>query len=96
MSEQVGGRYDICFQETRVSGFFFDISTKQGGKESPRFFNMMMKWSCGKVGVSMRLNEGQRDECWSPFDLCCVKRMMFEETTEKVRKRGLDWKEDHM
>ena len=33
MREQIGGRYDICFQETRVSGIPFDKSINQGGRE---------------------------------------------------------------
>ena len=35
LREQIGGRYDICFQETRISGIPFDKSITQGGKESP-------------------------------------------------------------
>ena len=34
LREQIGGRYDICFQETTVSGIPFDKSIKQGGKET--------------------------------------------------------------
>ena len=43
LTEHIGGRYDICFQETRVSGIPFDKSIMQGGKESPCLFNKMMK-----------------------------------------------------
>ena len=32
LREQIGGKYDICFQETRISGIPFDKSIKQGGK----------------------------------------------------------------
>ena len=35
LREQLGGKYDICCQETRISGIPFDMSIKQGGKESP-------------------------------------------------------------
>ena len=42
LREQIGGRYDICFQETRMSGIPFVKSIKQGGRESPCLFNMMM------------------------------------------------------
>ena len=43
LREQIGGKYDICFQETRISGIPFDKSIKQGGKESPCLFNLMMR-----------------------------------------------------
>ena len=43
LREQIGGRYDICFQETRISDIPFDKSIKQGGKESPSLFNLMMR-----------------------------------------------------
>ena len=58
LREQIGGRYDICFQETRVSGIPFDKSIKQGGKESPSLFNMMMRGlqtTTGKVEGRKRL-----------------------------------------
>ena len=38
LREQIGVKYDICSQETRISGIPFDKSTKQGGKESPCWF----------------------------------------------------------
>ena len=43
MTEQIGGRYDKCFQETRVSGRPFDKTIKQGGKGSPCLFIRMMR-----------------------------------------------------
>ena len=43
LREQIGGKYDNCFQETRISDIPFDKSIKQGGKESPCLFNLMMK-----------------------------------------------------
>ena len=61
LREQIGGRYDICFQETRVSGIPFDKSIKQGGKESPSLFNMMMRVSsnhCRKSGRKKRWESG--------------------------------------
>ena len=51
LREQLGGRYDICFQETRVSGIPFDKSIKQGGKEGPSLFNMMMRWKREPVSL---------------------------------------------
>ena len=42
LREQIGGKYDICFQETRISGIPFDKSITQGGQESPCLFNLMM------------------------------------------------------
>ena len=43
LREQIGDKYDICFQEARISDIPFDKSIKQGGKESPCLFNLMMK-----------------------------------------------------
>ena len=43
LREQIGGRYDIRFQETRVTAIPFEKSNKQSGKESPSLFNMMMR-----------------------------------------------------
>ena len=67
--EQVGGRYDICFQETRTSCIPFDWSIKQGGKESPCLFNLMMKsvfrriqkeWDDQQLGVKIKGSEERR------------------------------------
>ena len=43
LREQIGGKYDVWFQETRISGIPCDKSIKQGGKESPCLFNLMMR-----------------------------------------------------
>ena len=43
LREQIGGRYDVCFQETKVTDAPFDKSIKQGGKVSPSLFDMMVK-----------------------------------------------------
>ena len=43
LSEKIGSKYDICSQETRISGIPFDSSVKQRRKESPCLFNLMMK-----------------------------------------------------
>ena len=42
LRKQIRGKYGISFQEMTVSGIPFDTSIKQGGKESPSLFNMMM------------------------------------------------------
>ena len=63
LGEQIGGKYDICFQEARISGIPFDKSIKQGGKESPCLFNLMMRsvfralqeeWKVLRIGVKTR------------------------------------------
>ena len=43
LREQIGGKYDICYQETRITGIPFDKSIKKGGKEIPCLFNLMMR-----------------------------------------------------
>ena len=61
----------ICLQETRVSGIPFDKSIKQGGKESPCLFNLMMRsvfrtlqeeWNVLRMGVKMRNSEVRQKE----------------------------------
>ena len=37
------GKYNICLQETRITDIPFDKSIKQGGKESPSLFNLMVR-----------------------------------------------------
>ena len=75
-------------------------------------FNMMMrsvfkplqeKWNNEKVAVKMRINTGQKRRVWGQPERCYLLaasreeiRMMIEDTTEELRKRGLDWKEDQM
>ena len=116
LREQIGGRYDIWFQETRVSGIPFDKSIKQGRRESSSLFNMMLrsvfkllqeKWKEEKMGVWMRTCEGQQEEYRVIHmifaDNCNLLatykeeiRKMIADTTEELRNRGLDWKEDQM
>ena len=43
LREQKGGKYDMCFRETRISHVPFCKSIKQGGKESPSLFNLMTR-----------------------------------------------------
>ena len=70
LREQLGGKYGLCFPETRISGIPFDKSIKQGGKESPCLFNLMMRsvfrtwqeeWRVLRMGVRTR-NRGCRQE----------------------------------
>ena len=116
LSEQIGRIYDICFQETRVSGIPFDKSIKQSGTESPSLFIVMMrgvfkplqeKWKEEKMGVGMRKGEGQQEEYKVSHmifaDTCYLfatskeeNRKMIADTTEELRNRGLDWKDDQM
>ena len=67
--EQIGGKCDICFQETRISSIPLDRSIRQGGKESPCLFNLMMKsifrkiqreWDGQQLGVKMSGSEEER------------------------------------
>ena len=71
LEEQIGGKYDICFQETRTSGIPFDKSIKQGEKESPCLFNLMMgsvfrvlqaEWKRMRMGVKIRNSVGRHEE----------------------------------
>ena len=70
LREQIGGKYDICFQETRISDIPFDKSIKQGGQESPCLFNLMMrsvfktlqeKWKMLQMGIKTK-NSRHRQE----------------------------------
>ena len=95
LRQQMGGKYDICFQETRISGIHFDMSIKQGRKESPCLFNLMMrsvfralqdKWNMLRMGVKMRNCEVRQEEDRVSHmifaDHCCL----FAESKEHVLK----------
>ena len=43
LREQTGGKYDICFQDKRISDIPFGMFFKQGGNKSPSLFNLMMR-----------------------------------------------------
>ena len=94
LREQIGGRYDICFQETRVSGIPFDKSTKQDGKESPSLFNVMMsgvfkplqeKWKEERMGVKMRTGEGQQEEYRVDLMIFADNCYLFASSKEEIR-----------
>ena len=113
---QIGGKCDICFQETRISWRPFDKSTKQGGKESPCLFYLMMRnvfrvsqdeWKRMRMGVKIRNSIGRQEEDRiSPMifanNFCLFAESkeqiikMIEDATEKLKKKGLDWKEEEM
>ena len=53
------------------------------------------KWNNEKVGVKMRTNEGQREECRVSHMIFADNCYLFFASREEIRKmRGLDWKED--
>ena len=71
MREQISGKYDICFQETRITGIPFDKSINQGGKEIPCLFNLMMRsvfktmqeeWKNLPMGFKMRGSRTDQEE----------------------------------
>ena len=71
LREQIGGKCDICIQETEISGIPFDKSIKQGGKESPCLFNLMMRsafralqeeWKVLRMGGKTRNSVERREE----------------------------------
>ena len=79
LREQIGGKYDVCFQETITSGIAFDKSIKQGAKESPCLFNLMMRsvfralqeeWKVLRMGVKTKNNVGRQEEDSESHDLC--------------------------
>ena len=49
LREQIRGKNDVCFQETRISDIPFDKSIKQGRKESPCLFELDMMKSVFKT-----------------------------------------------
>ena len=66
LREQIGGKYDICFQETRISDIPFDKSIKQGGKESPCLFNLMMRSVFKTLQKMEEVADGyQKQEQWT-------------------------------
>ena len=112
MREQIGGRYDICFQETRISGIPFDKSIKQGGKVSLCLFNLMMKsvfrkiqkhWDEQQLVVKIKGSEEGRmnhmifaDNCYRFAEDKNQMLKMISDAVENLKKRGLDWKEEEM
>ena len=63
LREQIGGKYDICSQETRISGIPFDKSIKQGGRESPCLFNLMMRSVFRRLQEKLKyVEDGCQDE----------------------------------
>ena len=68
---QLRGRCDVCFQETKLTDIPFDKATKQGGKESPSLFNMVMKsifvvlqesWMRKGYGLGLQGSQDGKDE----------------------------------
>ena len=95
LRQQMGGKYDICFQETRISGIPFDMSIKQGGKESPCLFNLMMrsvfralqdKWNMLRMGVKMRNSEVRQKEDGVSHMIFADNCYLFAESREQIIK----------
>ena len=93
LREQIGGKYDICFQETRISDIPFDKSIKQGGKESPSLFNLMMKSACRNIekgwkdlwkGVKMRGSETGQEEERVSYMIFADNCFLFAETKSQM------------
>ena len=90
LREQIGGNYDICFQETRISGIPFDKSIKQGGKESPCLFNLMRsvfrtlqeKWKVLRMGVKTRNGGARQEEDRVSHMICADNCYLFAESKE--------------
>ena len=95
LREQIGGKYDICFQETRISFIPFDKSIKQGGKESPCFFNLMMRnvfralqeeWKVLRMGVKTRKSVGRQEEDRVSHMIFADNCYLFAESKEQILK----------
>ena len=95
MREQIGGKYDNCFQETRISGIPFDKSIKQGGKESPCLFNLMMRsvfralqeeWKVLRMGVKIRNSEVRSKEDRLSHMIFADNCYLFAESKEQMLK----------
>ena len=95
LREQTGGKYDICFQKTRISGISFDKSIKQGGKESPCLFNLMMRsvfrvlqeeWKVLRMGVKTRNSVGQQEEDRVSHMIFADNCYLFAESKEQILK----------
>ena len=93
--EHIGGKYDICLQETRISGIPFDKSIKQGGKESPCLFNLMMrslfrtlqeKWKVLRMGVKTRHSGARQEEDRVSHMIFADNCYLFAESKEQILK----------
>ena len=98
LREQIGGNCDICFQETRISGIPFDKSIKQGGKESPCLFNLMMRsvfralqeeWQVLRMGVKTRNSVGRQEEDRVSHMISADNCYLFAESKEQITED--DW-----
>ena len=100
LREQIGGRYDICFHETRVSGIPFDKSIKQGGKKKPVSLQYddegCFQTTSGKVEmeVKMRTGEGQQEEYRVNPMIFANNCYLFVSSKEEIRKMIMDTTEE--
>ena len=95
LRERIGGKYDICFQETGITGIPFDKSIKQGGKESPCLFNLMMrsvfrtlneKWKKLHMGVKIKGSGVGQEEDRVSHVICADSCYLFAESKEQILK----------
>ena len=95
LREHIGGKYDICFHKTRISLIPFEKSTKQGGKESPCLFNLMMrsvfrtlqeKWKMLRMGVKTRNSVGRQEEDRVSHMIFADNCYRFAESKEQILK----------
>ena len=110
LREQISGKYDTCFQETRITGTPFNKSIKQGGKEIPCLFNLMMRSVFRKnlrIGIKIRGSRTDQEEESVSHMIFADNCHLFAETRVQIlkmlsdaagnlKKGGLDWKEDQM
>ena len=82
-------------KETRISGIPFDKSIKQGGKESPCLFNLMMsiffrvlqaEWKKMQMGVRIRNSVGRHEEGRINHMIFADNCYLFAELKEQIVK----------
>ena len=95
LREQISGNYDICFQETRITGIPFDKSIKQGGKEISCLFNLMMtsvfrttqeEWKNLRIGTKIRGSRTDQEEGRVRHMIFADNCYLFAETEDQISK----------
>ena len=103
LRDQMGDKYDICSQETRISGIPFDKSIKQGGKEISCLFNLMIrsvfrtlqeKWNMLRMSGKMRKSEVRQEEDRVSHMICAENCYLFAESKEHTLKMIADATEE--
>ena len=95
LREQIEGKYDICCQETSISGKPFGKSIKREGTESPCLFNLLIRsvfrtsqeeWKRIRMGVKIRNSIGRQEQGRVNQMIFAGNCYLFAESKEQIVK----------